>query len=101
LRNRDLAFAVSRELRPVISNAPIDFDPILLQHVQQTRAPDSFRRRPDKDERVFGPPLLAPRVTETAVQLEERLTILPERNGPAELATFREVLVENRREPIV
>ncbi len=46
LREGDLAFARLRELRPELSDAPIEADVLLLEDMQQAGAPKTFRSRP-------------------------------------------------------
>ena len=52
LRERNLFFAGLRKLRPELGHALVDVDLVLLQGMQHTRAADSFRCRPNKNDGI-------------------------------------------------
>ena len=94
LRESDLVFAGLRELGPEFSHAPVESDVSFLQRVQQTRAPQSFRGRPEEDNRVGRPRLFAFRIPKSAVEFEDRFAVLPDRDRSPELAEAGEVFVK-------
>jgi len=77
-----------------------DVDLVFLQDVQQTSASDPFRRRPNQNDRVFGPRLFASGIAKSAVKLEQLLSVLPNGNGGAELAKCLEILLKQRFEAL-
>src|SRR6266404_3218732 len=94
LRDRDRFLVRLCELRPEFSDASFDFDLRFLQHMQHTGAAESLRRRPDKNECVGGPGLFAARIAKSAVKIDNRFSVLPNRNRRAEFAQFFEILLE-------
>src|SRR2546430_1613212 len=99
LRERDLFFSSLREFRPELPYSSFDVDLVFLQKMQETRTAESFSRRPDQNEGVVLPRLLATAVAKSAVKLEQLLSVLPNRNGCAKLAELIEVLVKERFNP--
>ena len=91
-------FAGLRKLRPKLSDALVDVDLVFLQDMQQARAAQSLRRRPDEHERVGGPRLFAARVAISAVKIDNRFSVLPNRNRRAEFAEALEVFLKERLE---
>jgi len=71
---------------------------VFLQDVQQTSASHPLRRRPNQNDRVFGPRLLASGIAKSAVKLQQLLSVLLDGNGGAELAKFLEILLKERFE---
>ena len=55
LRKRHVIFSGLRELRPELPYPPFDVDLVFLQNVQHARATESFRGRPNQNERVAAP----------------------------------------------
>ena len=86
LREGDFAFAVLRKRRPEFRHSAIQRDTVLLQDVQKTRAPETLRRRPKKNQRLRGPGRFASGIAKAAVQIEERLAVLPDGNSGAEFS---------------
>ena len=68
LRESDFVFSCLRKFRPEFRDATIKSDPAFLQRVKQTRAPQTFRGRPEKDDGVGGPWLFAFGIPKSAVQ---------------------------------
>ena len=62
--------------------------------MQQTCAAQAFGRGPEQDDGVGGPGHLAFRVAKSAVQFQDRFSILPDGYRRAELAKARKILVE-------
>jgi hypothetical protein len=98
LREGNLVFAGLPEFRPELSHALLDVDLVFLQNVQNTPAAESFRRRPDQDERIGRPRVFAARIFEAAVKIDNRFAVLPNRNCRPKLAQFREILAKQRLE---
>ena len=67
--------------------------------MQETRAAESFSRRPNQSEGVVFPRLLATVIAKSEVKLERFLSVLPNRNGCAEFAELIEVLLKERFDP--
>jgi len=86
LRERDFVFPGLRKLRPEFCHPPLQSNFSLLQDMEETCAPETFRGRPKKNERVARPWRLARRVAVAALQLQHRRTVLPDRNGRAQFA---------------
>jgi hypothetical protein len=94
LRECDLTFACLRKFRTELGYATRQLDPALLQDVQQTCAAQTFRRGPKQYDCVGAPGHLALRVAKSAVQLQDRFSVLPNGDGRTELAKVRKILVE-------
>ena len=92
------SFPALREFRPELGDATFDVDLVFLQDVEQTGAAQSFRRRPDENQRVRGPGLFAARIAKSAMKIEQRLAILPNGNRRAEFAKLREIFLEQWRD---
>ena len=65
------------------SDALTDLDLMFVQYMQDTCAADSFRRGPHQDNCVARPRMFATRILKSAVKLDNRLAILPDRYGSA------------------
>src|ERR1700730_6576263 len=91
LRQCDLFFPGLCKLRPELSYALRDVDLIFLERVQDAAAAQSFRRRPNQNERVGCPRFFAPRIAKAAVQIDNWLSILPNRNGRTKLAKLSDL----------
>src|SRR6266404_9960816 len=98
LRDRDRFLVRLCELRPEFSDASFDFDLRFLQHMQHTGAAESLRRRPDKNECVGGPGLFAARIAKSAVKIDNRFSVLPNRNRRAKFTQSLEIFLEKRLE---
>src|SRR5438876_4255402 len=85
LPQRDRFFPGLREFRPDLPHMTFDVDLVFLQDVQQTSASDPFRRRPNQNDRVSGPRLLASGIAKSAVKLDQLLSVLTDGNGGTEL----------------
>src|SRR4029453_5699993 len=83
LRQCDVVFAGLRELRPELRDAPVELNLLLLQRMQETRAANSFRCRPDQDKCSGCPRFLLTRVAKSAVKINHLLSVLPNRNRRA------------------
>src|SRR5262249_5225975 len=80
LCNRDLVFASLRKLRPDRGTGSVDLDLFLLYQVQPTRAAIPLGGRQDQPARVGCPRFFAVRVQKPAVKINQRLSVLPNRN---------------------
>ncbi len=96
LCQRNFFFASLCKFRPEFCYAPVEVDLMFLQCVQDTRAADSFRRRPDQDKCVARPRIFATRISKSAVEIDDRLSILPNRYRGAEFAKRLEILLKQR-----
>src|SRR5678816_3652721 len=94
LPERDLVFVCLPKFGPELRDAAVELNLPLLQRMQHTRAANSFRCRPDQHDRVGRPRFLATRVAKSAVKINQRFTVLPNRNRRAEFAKSFKVLVE-------
>ena len=94
LRQRNFFFAGLCELRPELRHASVDFDPVFLQHMEDTGAANSLRRRPDEDECVSFPGLLAAGIAKSVVKIDNGFSILPDRNRGSKISKFFEILSE-------
>src|ERR1043166_269786 len=92
LRHCDLCFPGLRKLRPQLSYALRDIDLIFLERAQDAGATESFRGRPNQNERVGCPRFFAARIAKAAVQINNQLSILPNGNGRTKLAKLVEIL---------
>src|SRR5882724_2430983 len=88
------AFFPLSKFRPEFRDPSFEPDLALLQSVKQTRASKTFRRRPEENDGVRRPRLLALRVPESAVQFENLFAVPPNGNSCAEFAVTREIFVE-------
>src|SRR5258707_916695 len=96
LRKTNLAFAVLREFRPEFRHSALESDIVLLQDLQNTRAPETLRRRPKEDESVWGPGRFAPRIPKAAVKIEKRLAELPDGDRGTQFSEMSEVFLKER-----
>src|SRR5207237_10514748 len=96
LRECDLFFSSLLKLRPELPHPAFDVDLVFLQNMQETRASKTFRSRPNQHQRLFCPRLFASRIAKSAVEIENRFSILPNGNYRAELAELLEVCLEER-----
>ena len=94
LRKRDFAFTALRKFRPELRDALLDSDRMFLQDMEETGAAQSFRRRPEENQRVRGPRFLTVRIAKSAMEIEQRLAILPNRDRGAEFAKLRKIFFE-------
>ena len=100
LRERDLFLPGLRKLRPELRDALFDVDLVFLQDMQHAGAAESLGRRPNENERVGGPRLFAARVAKSAVKIDNRFSVLPNRNRRAEFAELLEIFLESNKAPI-
>ena len=100
LSERDFALAGLRKLWPELGDATRQFDPALVQKMQQACAAEAFGRRPKEHDRVGGPRHLAFCVAKSATQFKDRFSILPNGYRCAELAEAHEVFLEKRRKSV-
>src|ERR1700704_360090 len=98
LRDRDRFLVRLRKLRPELSDASVDGDLFFLQNMQHTGGAEPLRRRPDENECVVGPGLFAACVAKSAVKIDNRFSILPNRNRRAEFTQPLEIFLEKRLE---
>lgn len=98
LRDRDRLFARLRKLRPEFSDVAFDVDLLFLQNMQHTGAAEPLRRRPNENECIVGPGLFAARIAKSAVKIDNRFSVLANRNGRAEFAQPFEIALEERLE---
>jgi hypothetical protein len=96
LRQRDFFFASLSELGPKVRYAPVDANPVLLQHMQDACAANSLGGRPDEDERVSFPRFFMAGIAKSAVKIDDRFSILPDRYSRTELSETREILFKER-----
>ena len=96
----DFFFVSVSELWPKLHHAPVDVNPVLLQHMQHTRAANTLGGRPDQYDRVSFPWLFVAGVAKSAVEIYNWFFILPDRHGGSELSELFEVLLEQRFESI-
>ena len=68
----------------------------MLQQMQQTSATDCLRGRPNQHKSIGRPRFLAAGIAKPAVQVNQRFSILPNRNRRAHVAKLFEVLVKQR-----
>src|SRR4026207_952214 len=68
--------------------------------MQDTCAANSFRCGPDQNDRVGCPRFFATRVAKSAVKLNHRLAVLPNRHRRAEFAMLFKIFAEQRIESI-
>jgi hypothetical protein len=62
--------------------------------MKQARAPQTFRGRPEQNDRVGRPGLLSFCISISALELEHRFSFLPDGYSRAELAEPLEVFLE-------
>src|SRR4029077_13083209 len=96
LCERDVCFASLCKLGPELCSPSVELILVLLQHVQDTCATDSFRRRPYQNKRVVRPRMFAARIAKSAVKINDLLPVLPNRNRSSELPKLFEVFLEQR-----
>ena len=100
LRDVDIGLAALTKLRPEFRNTTINFDFVFLKRMQQTGAADSFRRRPHQDNCVLFPRLFSFGIAKSAVQIEDRLTVLPDRQRRAQFTKALEIFLEEWRDSL-
>src|SRR5205823_10585383 len=96
LPERDLVFVCLPKLGPELSDGPVELNLLLLQRMQDTRAATSFRCRPDPHARAARPRFLATRIAKSAVKINQRFTVLPNRKRRAEFAKLFKILMKQR-----
>ena len=96
LPERDLVFVCLPKLGPELSDGPVELNLLLLQRMQYARAANSFRRRPDQHDRVGCPRFLATRVAKSAVKINQRFIVSPNRKRRAEFAKLFKILLKQR-----
>src|SRR6476646_8055144 len=96
LPERDLVLVCLAKLRPELSDGPVELNLLLLQRMQYTRAANSFRCRPNQHGGVGAPRFLATGIAKSAVKINQRFTVLPNRKRRAEFAESFKVLIEQR-----
>src|SRR5258707_12015828 len=96
LPERDLIFACPPKFGPELRDGPVELNLLLLQRMQHTRAASSFRSRPDQHDRVGCPRFLATRVAKSAVKINQRFTVLPNRKRRSEFAKLFKILLKQR-----
>ncbi len=100
LRERDVFFAGLGKLRPELCDAALDVDLVFLQNMQNAGAAESLRGRPNQDKRVANPRMFAARIFKSAVKIDNRFPVLPDRNRGAELAQLLKILFKQRRDAL-
>src|SRR3954471_5691625 len=100
LRECDVAFTSLLEFRPELRDSPRQLDALFLQNMQQTCAPETFSRRPEEHARISCPWNLAARIAKSAVQIEDRVAVLPDGDSGAKFTALAEVFLEQRRQPV-
>src|SRR5256885_14265206 len=98
LRDGDIFLPGLRKLRPELPHPSVDVDLVFLQNVQQAGAPESFCCRPNQNDGVLIPSLLPARIAKATVKIEQLFSILPDRNGCAELTELFEIFLKQRLE---
>ena len=96
LRQRDFFFASLSEVGPKLRYAPVDANPVLLQHMQDACAANSLGGRPDEDECISFPRFFMAGVAKSAEKIDDRFSILPDRHSRTELSESFEVFPEQR-----
>jgi hypothetical protein len=96
LPERDLVFVCLPKLGPELRDAAVELNLLLLQRMQDTRAANSFRCRPDQHDRFGCPRFLATCVAKSAVKINNWFSVLPNRNRRAEFTESFKVLVEQQ-----
>ena len=94
LRKRDFFFTSLRKLRPEVRDPLVERDFVFLQCMQDTCAANSLRRRPHQNECVACPRIFAARFAKSAVKVDDRFSILPNRHRSAQFAKLFEILLE-------
>src|SRR5437763_9544888 len=100
LPERDLVFVCLPKLWPELSDGPVELNLVLLQRMQDTRAANSFRCRPDQHDRVGRPRFLATRIAKFAVKINQRFTVLPNRKRGDEFAKLLQIILKQRSQLI-
>ena len=100
LRQRDLFFPGLRKLRPELRDALFDVDLAFLQNMQNARAAQSFRGRPNEHERIVAPRNYAARIPKSAAKIDHRFSMLPNRHRGAELAELLEIFLKQWRDAL-
>src|SRR5437773_3382633 len=88
LCERNLVFPTLCELGPELCCPSLEVDAVFLQYMQDTCAADSFRCRPDQNKCVARPRIFAACIAKSAVKIDNRLSILPNRHRGPELANL-------------
>jgi hypothetical protein len=96
LRQRDVFLAGLSKLRPKFRDAAFNLDLVLLQNMQNACAADPLRGRPNQDKRIGRPRMFAARIFKSALKVDDRFPVLPDRNPGAELAEFLKILFKQR-----
>src|SRR5260370_27524219 len=97
LRQRDLFFPGLRKLRPELRDALFDVDLAFLQDMQNAPAAQAFRGRPDEHERVVAPRDAPARIPKSAAKIDNRSSMLPNPQRPADLAELLQIFLKQRR----
>src|SRR5260370_5139024 len=100
LRQRDLFFPGLRKLRPELRDALFDVDLAFLQDMQNAGGAQSFRGRPDEHERVVAPRDGPARIPKSAVKIDNRFSMLPNRHPGAQLAELAEIFLKQRHDAL-
>src|SRR5713101_7366038 len=94
LRQRNFFFASLSELGPKLCYAPVDANPVLLQHMQEACAANSLGGRPDEDECISFPRFFVAGIAKSAEKIDDRFSILPDRKSGSELSKLLKVFPE-------
>src|SRR5262249_13001287 len=89
------------ELGPKLRHRPVEVNRVLLQHMEDTSAAKSLGGRPNEDERVGAPWFFAADIAKSAVKIDNRLPVLPDRNCGSELSKLFKILPEQRLQSLV
>src|ERR1700755_2688265 len=92
----DLVFVFLAKFGPELRDGSVKLDLLLLERMQYTRAANSFRCRPDQHDRIRRPRFLATDIAKSVIKINQRFTVLPNRNRRAEFAESFKVLIEQR-----
>src|SRR5205814_7827988 len=91
LCKRDPFFASMCKFRPELCYESIELNIVFLQSVQNTRAADSLRGRPDQNKCVARPRVFAMAIAKSAAKIDDRSGILPNRYRHPQLTKPLEV----------
>ena len=100
LCQRDLFFPGLRKLRPELGDALFDVDLVFLQDMQSAGAAQAFCGGPNEHERVVAPRDSPTRIPKSAVKIDNRFSMLPNRHRGAELAELLEIFLKQWRDAL-
>ncbi len=100
LRQRDFFFPSLSELGPKLRYAPVDANPVLLQHVQDACAANSLGGRPDEDECISFPRFFMAGIAKSTVKIDKRFPILQNGSSGSELSKLFKIFSEQGRQSL-